>query len=56
MTEISLNLVHEHVPVNQSNIELASFRLLSIFLSDKEFQELRERNKGCQALTIDINH
>jgi len=45
MTEISLNLVHEGVPVNRSNIELASFRLLSNFLSDKEFQELRAKNK-----------
>jgi hypothetical protein len=45
MTEIPLNSVQEGVPVNPSNIDLASFRLLSIFLSDKEIQQLRAKNK-----------
>jgi len=45
MTEISLSLGNEGVPVSRLNIELASFRLLSIFLSDKEYQKLRAEHK-----------
>jgi hypothetical protein len=45
MAEISLNLCQEGVPVNPSNIDLASFRLLSFFLSDREYQKLKAKNK-----------
>jgi hypothetical protein len=44
MSEISFS-IHDGVPVNESNIDLASFRLLSIFLSDKQYQELKAKNK-----------
>jgi len=45
MAELHLDPFHPKVPVNFQNIEIASFRLLSIFLSDKEYQKLRAKNE-----------
>jgi hypothetical protein len=45
MVEMTFNFSNEGIPINEANIELASFRLLSLFLADKEIQKLKAKNR-----------